>query len=83
VIDVDSDRDLFARHGLHMNVRGKEKIGRKILELLKDMDKEEESKSIIISWKEEQVKGKVKVHTQQINSNVVENEISVLREKIK
>ena len=30
IIAVDSHRELFTRHGLHMNTRGKEQIARKI-----------------------------------------------------
>jgi len=26
VLEVDTDRDLFTRHGLHMNLKGKEQI---------------------------------------------------------
>jgi len=39
VIEVDSNRDLFTRHGLHMNSKGKEHIAKKILKAIKNEKK--------------------------------------------
>jgi hypothetical protein len=37
VIDVDTDRDLFTRHGLHLNLKGKEKTASTIMKTIKTM----------------------------------------------
>jgi hypothetical protein len=37
---VDTDRDLFTRHGLNMNPKGKEQIACKIVNKIKAMLKE-------------------------------------------
>ena len=34
IIEVDSNRELFTRHGLHMNSKGKEQIARKIAQTI-------------------------------------------------
>ena len=37
VIEVDPDRHLFTRHGLHMNLKGKEQMAKKIARTIKNM----------------------------------------------
>jgi hypothetical protein len=37
VVDVDTDWDLFTRHGLHLNLKGKEKIASTIVKTIKAM----------------------------------------------
>ena len=37
VLKVDTDRDLFTRHGLHMNLKGKEHVAYKIINTIKVM----------------------------------------------
>jgi hypothetical protein len=51
VIEVDSDRDLFTRHGLHMNPKGKEQIAMKIAKTIKIMVKRKKNDPIIMKDK--------------------------------
>ena len=37
MIEVDPDRHLFTRHGLHMNLKGKEQMAKKIARTIKNM----------------------------------------------
>jgi lysophospholipase L1-like esterase len=37
VLPVDSDRDLYTRHGLHLNAKGKEQIAQKVALMIKDL----------------------------------------------
>jgi hypothetical protein len=37
VVDVDTDRDLFTRHGLHLNLKGNEKTACTIVKTIKAM----------------------------------------------
>jgi len=53
VLEVETDRDLFTRHGLHMNTKGKEKIACKIQNKIKAMLKGKKSVPIIINYKED------------------------------
>lgn len=53
VLEVDTDRDLFTRHGLHMNLKGKEHITYKIMETIKVMLNEKKSAPIKLKYKED------------------------------
>ena len=53
VIEVDSNRDLFTRHGLHMNSKGKEHMAKKILKEMKVMLNEKKSDPIMMKDKED------------------------------
>ena len=37
IIDIDSNRELFTKHGLHLNLKGKDQIARKIVQTIKIM----------------------------------------------
>jgi hypothetical protein len=50
---VDTDRDLFTRHGLHMNPKGKEQVACKIMNTIKAMLNEKKSVPIKINYKED------------------------------
>jgi RNase H-fold protein (predicted Holliday junction resolvase) len=52
VIEVDSNRDLFTRHGLHMNSKGKEQTARQIVKTIWVMLNEKKSDPIIMKDKE-------------------------------
>jgi hypothetical protein len=52
VIEVDSNRDPFTRHGLHMNSKGKEQIARKIIKTIKVMLNVEKRDPIMIKDEE-------------------------------
>ena len=48
VVEVDSNRDFFTRHRLHMNLKGKEQIAKKTVLTIKDMLKQKKSDPIIM-----------------------------------
>jgi hypothetical protein len=54
VIEVESERDLFIKHGLHMNSRGKELIAERIVREILDILREEKSDPIMMKGKDEQ-----------------------------
>jgi RNase H-fold protein (predicted Holliday junction resolvase) len=41
IIEVDSNRDLHTRHGIHMNSKGKEQIARKIVKVMLNEEKKD------------------------------------------
>ena len=53
VLEVDTDRELYTRHGLHMNLKGKERIACKIAETIKDMINKKMSVPIRMKHKED------------------------------
>jgi len=53
VIEVDSNRGLFTRHGLHMNSKGKEQIAGKIVKTIKAVLHEKKSVPIMMKDKED------------------------------
>jgi hypothetical protein len=54
IITVDSHRELFIRHGLHMNTRGKEQIARRITQIIKVILSEKKNDPIIMKDREDQ-----------------------------
>jgi hypothetical protein len=50
--EVDTDRDLFKRHGLLMNPKGKQQIACKIRNKIKAILKEKNSVAMILNYKE-------------------------------
>ena len=53
VIEVDSNTDLFTRHGLHINSKGKEQIAKKIVKMIKAMLNKKKSDPIMMKDEEE------------------------------
>jgi hypothetical protein len=53
VLEVDTDRDLYTRHGLHMNPKGKEQIACKIVNTIKAMLNEKKCVPIKMNYKED------------------------------
>ena len=53
VLEVNTDRDLFTKHGLHMNLKGKEQIACKIVKTIKAMLNEKKSVPIRMKYKED------------------------------
>jgi hypothetical protein len=44
---LDSNRDLFTKHGLHLNNKGKELAAKKIVSTVKDMLHKKQNKQFI------------------------------------
>jgi hypothetical protein len=55
ILDVDTSQGHFTRHGLHMNGMGKEKMARKISEVVKKMVTRKEETPITLVWKDKSV----------------------------
>jgi hypothetical protein len=53
VLEMDTDRDLYARHGLHMNLKGKERIACKIIKTIKVILTEKKTVPIKMKYKED------------------------------
>ena len=51
VLEVDKERELFTRHGLHMNLKGKEHVAYKITRVIKAILKREKSVLITLKYK--------------------------------
>jgi hypothetical protein len=51
VIEVDPNRDLFTRHGLHINSKGKEQMAKKIVKAIKVMLNKKKSDPIMMKDK--------------------------------
>jgi hypothetical protein len=56
VIDVTTDREMFTRHGLHMNRMGKEQTAGKIATEMSVLFKGNKSNPIVLQWKEEEAR---------------------------
>ena len=56
VLEVDMERDLFTRHGLHMNRKGKEHIAYKITKMIKVMLNKIKSTPIKSKYKDDLVR---------------------------
>jgi hypothetical protein len=56
VIDVTTDREMFTRHGLHMNRMGKEQTAGKIATELSVLSQGNKNNPIVLQWKEEKAK---------------------------
>jgi hypothetical protein len=55
LIKPDSDREVFTRHGQHMNNKGKDLVLKKIMSALRHvLDKKEIEEPVIMTWKEEE-----------------------------
>jgi hypothetical protein len=52
VIEVESERDSFTKHGLHMNSRGKEQIAKRIVKEILDMWRKKMSDPIILTGRD-------------------------------
>jgi hypothetical protein len=52
VVTVDSARDLFTRHGLHLNAQGKEHIASREVTVINDLFSINKSLPIVLKWKD-------------------------------
>jgi lysophospholipase L1-like esterase len=73
VIEVDSRRDLFTRHGLHLNSKGKEQIAKKTVKVITTMLNKKKSDPIMMKEKEDlgidKEGAKAETTTMEIESN--------------
>jgi hypothetical protein len=51
VLPVDLDRDLFTRHGLHLNTKGREHLALKVALMIKNLLTRKEKLPIALKWK--------------------------------
>jgi hypothetical protein len=56
LIKLDLNRELFTKHGLHMNGKGKELVAKKIMSTIKHMLRKQIEEPICMTWKEDEVK---------------------------
>lgn len=56
-VDVDVNREHFTQHGLHMNASGKEKIARKISNVVRKIVTRKKVQPVILKWKETLMEG--------------------------
>jgi hypothetical protein len=62
LIMVDIDRELYTKHGLHLNDRGRELVARKIIPTIKHMLYKKTEEPISITWKQAKVKTSQRKH---------------------
>jgi len=55
IIEIDSNRDLFMEHGLHMNLKGKDQTAKKIVQSIKAKWNTKVSNPIMLKDREEMV----------------------------
>jgi phage terminase small subunit len=54
VITVDIDRDLYTRHGVHLNAHGKEQVANKIAAAVNKLFSQKVSPVIALKWKQQE-----------------------------
>jgi hypothetical protein len=94
VIDVTTDREMFTRHGLHMNQKGKEQTAVKIATEVSILSQGNKSDPIVLQWKEEEAKKRSTVDVVEVinasdtednkleppgNSNSTSSDLGMLR----
>ena len=52
ITDTDLEREYFTKHGLHLNLSGKEQITLKLAAVVKSLVNRNKSSSIHLQWKE-------------------------------
>jgi hypothetical protein len=52
VINVDLDRELYTRHGLHLNLKAKEQTANKVISVIKDLFHVNKAIPLAMKWKE-------------------------------
>jgi hypothetical protein len=70
-IKSDIDRELFTKHGLHLNNKGKEMVTKKIIPTIKHLLYKKTEEPISMTWKQDKVKT---VKTLQEKRNNLESE---------
>jgi hypothetical protein len=70
LIKLDSNREVFTKHGLHMNNKGKELVAKKIMSAIKYMLYKNIEEPISMTWKEDKVLKSQEKHNKQICEEV-------------
>jgi hypothetical protein len=52
ILDVDINREYYTRHGLHMNISGREKMAKKISEAVSKIVTKKKEKPITLTWED-------------------------------
>jgi hypothetical protein len=65
LLQIDSNREMFTKHGLHMNDKGKELAAIKIASTMKYIFQEKIKEPICLTWKEDDVKKLQENHNTQ------------------
>jgi uncharacterized sporulation protein YeaH/YhbH (DUF444 family) len=55
-LQTQLNRNDFTRHGLHLNISGKEKIANSISKYIRNLDMKKEESPIVIKWEENSLK---------------------------
>jgi hypothetical protein len=69
-IQAPSNRNDFTRHGMHLNVSGKEKVAKLIGESIKKLTTRKKGTPLVLKWKEEQEDPQQK-ETENTPTNVI------------
>jgi hypothetical protein len=75
VIEIDSDRELYTKHGLHLNVKGKESVVGKIVNVINDVIRVKITNPLIMKWKVKETEDKGKEHTEELEESVGSEDI--------
>jgi hypothetical protein len=70
VIELDSNRELYTKHGLHLNVKGKEGVVGKIMNVINCVNRVKSTNPWIFKWKVKETEDKGKKHTQELEESV-------------
>jgi hypothetical protein len=70
VIEIDSDRELYTKQGLYLNVKGKESVVGKIINVINDVIRVKITNPWIMKWKVKETEDKGKKHTQELEESV-------------
>lgn len=65
LLQIDSNRELFTKHGLHMNDKGRELAAKKIASTIKYILQDKIIEPICMTWKEDDIKKSQKNHNTQ------------------
>jgi hypothetical protein len=60
MIEIDSDRELYTKQGLHLNVKGKESVVGKIINVINDVIRVKITNPWVFKWKVKETEDKGK-----------------------
>jgi hypothetical protein len=79
VINVDLDRELYTRHGLHLNLKGKEQTANKVISVIKELFHVNKVIPLAMKWKEAEDKASEQSVTKRMQ-DVQEDKMSCGKE---